>query len=206
MICSLWRGHAFTYLDIKSHQRSITTWCDSVVILSRPRIAGKQRASLKQWVTVPCHDFLFPQCWNSQRGICLWVDAILNQGSGRGGWWWNNSKRNQWAQSGVLKASPNKQCWLVSGRHCYVDPDAQTQTARRIVVSRPGVLLHPAILHESQQPRSARKLSERCKAAASWQMGPSVSPAGGSNLDGTTPGFLEGFVSSAATSLSQPEL
>lgn len=97
-------------------------------------MARKQRASVMLWATVPCHDFLFPYCWNSHQGICLWVDAILNQGSG-GGWWWcwgTIPRETKWAQSGVLKASPNKQCWLVFGRYCHVCPDAHTQTARRI--------------------------------------------------------------------------
>lgn len=67
----------------------------------------------------------FPSGYSSV-GRCYFKPKVRRKMSG------NNSKRNQWAQSGVLKASPNKQCWLVSGRYCHVHPNAHTQKARRI--------------------------------------------------------------------------
>lgn len=152
--------------------------------LFKPRIfneAGrKQRwrscccwAAVLSWGTVPRHDFLFSLFWNSHQGICLWVEAILNPGSGgwwRRWWWWGTFPREaNWAQSGVLKANPNKQCWRVSWRYCHACLHHRHQIVRGIRLSNPRAKTSPVILHESQS-HYQRKVNVSGKALMPWQM------------------------------------
>lgn len=130
-------------------------------------------AAVLSWGTVPCHDLLFPLFWNSHQGICLWVEAILNTGSGgwwRWWWWWGTFPREtNWAQSGVLKANPNKQCWRVSWRYCHACLHHRHQIVHGIRLRNPRAKTSPVILHESQS-HYQRKLNVSGEALMPWQM------------------------------------
>lgn len=81
----------------------------------------------------------------------------------------NVSKRNQLSPEWGVKANPNKQCWLVSGRYCPVCLHHRHQIVDRICLPNPGAKTSPVILHESQS-HYQRKLNLSAKALMRWQM------------------------------------
>lgn len=62
----------------------------------------------------------------------------------------NISKRNQRSPEWGAKANPNKQCRLVSGRHCHVCLHHRHQIVQGICLPNPRAKTSPVILHESQ--------------------------------------------------------
>lgn len=94
----------------------------------------------------------------------------------------NISNRNQLSPEWGVKANPNKQWWLVSGRYCRVCLHHRHQIVHRICLPNPGAKTSPVILHESQS-RYQRKLNLSAKALMRWQMRPPCSLQAAQTLD-----------------------
>lgn len=92
----------------------------------------------------------------------------------------NISKKNQKSPEWGVKANPNKQCWLLSGRYCRVSLHHTHQKSPQDMSPEPQSQTSPVILHESQA-RYQRKLNASAKARMRWQMR-TLLPAGGSEL------------------------
>lgn len=64
----------------------------------------------------------------------------------------NISKRNQLSPEWGVKVNPNKQCWLVSGRHCHVCLHHSHQIVHGIYVSQTPEPKHVQLFCMSQSP------------------------------------------------------
>lgn len=111
----------------------------------------------------------------------------------------NISKRNQRSPEWGAKANPNKQWWLVSGRHCHVCLHHGHQIVQGICLPNPRAKTSPVILHESQS-HYQRKLNVSARALMLWQMKPLCSLQAAQTLmelqvlGAAVEQFLEGFL------------